>query len=78
VTERRKIEGAQEWLYLAIGSALALYLVIGVIAWTWMILAGVDVPPAFTTILAAIVGSLAGILSPLRPPGTSRGSANDR
>lgn len=71
--ERRKIEGVQEWLYLVIALALALYLVIGVIAWTWMILADVDVPAAFTTILAAIVGSLAGILSPLRPPGTSGG-----
>jgi hypothetical protein len=76
--ERRKIEGAQEWLYLAIAMALALYLVIGVIAWTWMILAGVDVPPAFATILAAIAGSLAGVLSPLRPPGTSRSAATDR
>ncbi len=69
--ERRSIEGVQEWLYLLIASALALYLVIGVIAWTWMILTGVTVPPAFATILAAIVGSLAGILSPLRPPGRS-------
>jgi hypothetical protein len=76
VTER-KIEGTQEWLYLAIASALALYLVIGVIGWTWMILAGVEVPAAFTTILAAIVGSLAGILSPLRPPGTSGGTTDD-
>jgi hypothetical protein len=71
--ERRRVEGLQEWLYLVIGSALALYLVIGVIAWTWMIFAGVDVPAAFGTVLAAIVGSLAGILSPLRPPGRSEG-----
>jgi hypothetical protein len=72
--EQRSIEGLQEWLYLVIAFALAIYLVIGVIAWTWMILADVEVPAAFGTVLAAIVGSLAGILSPLRPPGTSRTS----
>jgi hypothetical protein len=73
VRERLRIEGVQEWLYLVIAVALALYLVIGVIAWTWMIFAGIEVPGAFGTILAAIVGSLAGILSPLRPPGRSGG-----
>jgi integral membrane sensor domain MASE1 len=68
----RRIENLQEWLYLVIASAMALYLVIGIIAWTWMIFAGVAVPSTFATVLAAVVGSLAGILSPLRAPGRTR------
>lgn len=63
-----KIQGPQEWLYVLIVGALALYLVIGVIAWSWMILAGIPTPGAFTTTLAAIVGALAGVLSPLKGP----------
>jgi cation transporter-like permease len=65
---RRKIEGPQEWLYVIIVGALALYLVIGVIAWSWMLLAGIPAPGAFTAILAAIIGALAGVLSPLKWP----------
>lgn len=41
---QREIRGMQEWLYVIIVGALALYLVIGVIAWTWMILAGRATP----------------------------------
>lgn len=67
---QRKIEGIQEWLYVIIVASLALYLVIGVITWSWMILAGVAAPDSFTTILAAIAGALAGIVAPLQgPPG---------
>lgn len=66
------IQGPQEWLYVVIVSALALYLVIGVVAWTWMILVGIAAPAAFSTILAAIAGALGGILSPLRAPGSAR------
>ena len=67
---RSRIDGPQEWLYVIIVSALALYLVIGVIAWTWMIIAGIPVPDAFATILAAVTGALAGVVAPLqRPPG---------
>jgi hypothetical protein len=72
MTTQRRIEGMQEWLYVVIVTALALYLVIGVVAWTWMILAGIPAPDAFSTILAAIAGSLAGVLSPLRAPGDGR------
>jgi hypothetical protein len=72
MTTQRRIEGMQEWLYVVIVTALALYLVIGVVAWTWMILAGIPAPDAFSTILAAIAGSLAGVLSPLRAPGDRR------
>jgi hypothetical protein len=61
--------GVQEWMYVLIVGALASYLVIGVLAWSWMILAGVETPDAFTTLLAAIAGALAGVLSPLRAPG---------
>jgi hypothetical protein len=74
MTRTPRIEGLQEWLYVVIVTALALYLVIGVAAWTWMILTGVSVPGAFSTILATIAGSLAGILSPLRAPGRDRGA----
>lgn len=59
--------GIEEWLYVAIAGALALYLVIGVVAWAWMILEGVQAPDAFTTVLSTIAGGLIGILSPLRP-----------
>ncbi len=72
---RRKIQGAQEWLYVIIVASLALYLVIGVLAWTWMILAGIPAPSAFTTILAAIAGALAGIVTPLQAPPGREGDA---
>lgn len=70
--DRRRIEGLQEWLYLVIGSALALYLVIGVIAWTWMILTGIQAPGPFTTTIAATLGALAGVLTPLQRPSARR------
>jgi len=58
--------------------SLALYLVIGVIAWTWMILSGIAAPDAFATILAAIAGALAGIITPLQAPGSrDRGSPQE-
>ncbi|QBI19292.1 hypothetical protein ER308_06880 [Egibacter rhizosphaerae] len=66
MTSSRRMQTVQEWLYVIIVGALALYLVIGVIAWTWMILAGIAAPDAFATILAAIAGALAGIVSPLQ------------
>lgn len=59
--DRRPAEG---WLYAIVIGSLALYLVIGVIAWTWMILAGVDVPSGFTTVLSTIAGGLIGIVAP--------------
>ena len=65
---RKNIQGTQEWLYVIIVASLALYFVIGVLAWTWMILAGIAAPSAFTTILAAIAGALAGIVTPLQAP----------
>lgn len=65
----------QEWLYVIIVGALALYLVIGVLAWTWMILVGVPAPEAFTTVLAAIAGALAGVVTPLQGPAGNRGDS---
>ncbi|MFP4635848.1 MAG: hypothetical protein ACLFRD_08305 [Nitriliruptoraceae bacterium] len=67
---RWNMQDVQDWLYVVIVGALALYLVIGVVAWTWMILTGVAVPDAFATILAAIAGALAGIVTPLSRPGS--------
>ena len=69
---QRSIQTVQEWLYVVIVAALALYLVIGVIAWTWMILAGIAAPDAFAAILAAIAGALAGIVAPLQAPGAKQ------
>jgi hypothetical protein len=69
VPAHRGSKSVEEWLYVIIVGALALYLVIGVIAWTWMILAGIPAPDAFATILAAIAGALAGVITPLRGPG---------
>lgn len=67
----------QEWMYLIIVSALAAYLVIGILAWTWMILAGVPAPEAFTTVLAAVVGALAGMVAPLQGPARSSSAPAD-
>jgi hypothetical protein len=72
---RPRIEGVQEWLYVIIVASLALYLVIGILAWTWMILVGIPAPDAFTTILAAIAGALAGMVTPLQGPPTRRDGA---
>ena len=75
----RNIEGPREWLSIIIVVSLALYLVIGVVAWAWMILKGEDVPAAFGTVLAAIIGAFAGVLAPLRPPPRGRrGGPGDR
>lgn len=65
-----RIRGVQEWLYVVIVTGLTLYLVLGIVAWTWMIMTGVSAPDAFVTILAAITGALAGIVTPLRGPGS--------
>lgn len=73
----QRIEDVQDWLYVIIVGSLALYFVIGLIAWTWMILIGVTAPDAFTTILAAIAGALAGIVTPLQRPGDNRSSDAD-
>jgi Na+/H+ antiporter NhaA len=66
------IDTVQDWLYVVIVAGLTLYLVIGVVAWTWMIVSGIAAPDAFATILAAISGALAGIVTPLQPPGANR------
>jgi hypothetical protein len=59
----------QDWLYVLIVGSLALYAVIGVIAWTWMIIRpDVETPPAFATVMAAVIGALAGIVAPLSSP----------
>jgi hypothetical protein len=65
----RGFHDLQDWLYVIIVGALALYLVIGILAWTWMILAGISAPDAFTTTIAAVVGALAGMVTPLQRPG---------
>lgn len=65
VTER-----LEPWIVVVVVGAMAAYLVIGIIAWTWMIVRGVGAPDSFVTILAAIVGVFGGIIAPLRGPGT--------
>jgi hypothetical protein len=75
MTPAGRIQGVQEWLYVIIVASLALYLVIGILAWTWMILVGIPAPDAFTTILAAIAGALAGMVTPLQGPPGRRGEA---
>lgn len=70
----RRLAEVNDWLYIAIVAALALYLVIGVIAWTWMLLTGVSAPDAFTTILSTIAGGLIGILAPIGPRDSTRGT----
>jgi CHASE2 domain-containing sensor protein len=76
MARQRWVDGVQEWLYVIIVASLALYLVIGLLLWSWMILVGRATPDAFTTILAAIAGALAGIVTPLQgPPPRRRESA---
>jgi Na+/H+ antiporter NhaA len=64
----RRLEGIEDWLYVIIVTSLALYLLIGVIAWTWMIITGIQAPGPFTTTIAAVLGALAGIVTPLQRP----------
>jgi hypothetical protein len=71
--ERRR-PTAQGWgrpvddvLYVAIAGALALYLVIGVVAWAWMAVRQIEAPAAFTTTITTVAGGLIGLLAPLRP-----------
>lgn len=71
MTAPRRIDHLQEWAAVIIVFALALYLVIGIVAWTWMLLNDIEVPGAFATVLAAVIGAFAGVLTPLRMP--SRG-----
>ncbi len=70
----RRTDELQDWLHVVIVTALASYLVIGVVAWTWMLLAGIDAPEAFTTILSTIAGGLVGILAPI---GRTSGAGSD-
>ncbi len=70
----RRLAWINDWLYIVIVGALALYLVIGVIAWTWMLLSDVSAPGAFTTILSTIAGGLIGILAPIGPRDSQRGT----
>jgi hypothetical protein len=68
----RLLETIEDWLYVIIVASLALYLLIGVIAWTWMILTGIQAPGPFTTTIAATLGALAGVLTPLQRPSARR------
>ena len=68
VSVSRNLEGPREWLSFIVVVSLALYLLIGLVAWVWMILAGIEAPAAFGTVLAAIIGAFAGVLTPLRLP----------
>jgi hypothetical protein len=63
-----KIKSIHGWLQVIILGSLALYLVIGVVVWSWLILSGVPAPGGFTTMLGAVAGALAGIASPLHGP----------
>ena len=74
MTAPRRIDHLQEWASVIIVFALALYLVIGIVAWTWMLLNDIEVPGAFATVLAAVIGAFAGVLTPLRMP--SRGHSD--
>lgn len=68
MSSSHNLEGPREWLSIIVVVSLALYLLIGLAAWVWMILAGIEVPAAFGTVLAAIIGAFSGVLTPLRLP----------
>lgn len=64
------------WLYLVVVGALALYFIIGAVAWAIIAYEGRTVPDSFSTILATIAGGLVGILAPSasgRGPGDGSG-----
>lgn len=69
--QSRRPPAVPDWLYLVVVGALALYFLIGAVAWAIIAYEGRTVPDAFSTILATIAGGLVGILSP-------PGSAHDR
>ncbi len=73
-------EGPMEWLSFIIVVTLALYLLIGLVAWVWMLFRpDIETPAAFGTVLAAIIGAFAGVLTPLRmPSGTGREAGEAR
>ncbi len=56
--------GAPNWLYALIVGSLALYLLVGVVAWVIMIFSGIRMPDGFAAILATIAGGLIGLLTP--------------
>jgi hypothetical protein len=58
----RLIDTAQ----LIVAISLASYLVVGVVAWTWMIIDGIAVPGPFGTVIATIAGGLLGQLTMVR------------
>lgn len=63
-----------DWLYLVVVTALALYFVIGAVAWAVIAYEGRTVPDSFSTILATIAGGLVGVLA---PSGAGRSSHDD-
>jgi hypothetical protein len=66
------------WLYLVVVGALALYFIIGAVAWAIIAYEGRNVPDSFSTILATIAGGLVGILAPSgagREPDGGRGGS---
>ncbi len=70
---KRRVEGIEDWLYVIIVASLALYLLIGVIVWTYLMTQpDLDVPAPFVTTIAATLGALAGIVTPLQRPSARR------
>lgn len=62
--QRRPPPALPNWLYLVVVGALALYFLIGAVAWAVIAYEGRTVPDSFATILATIAGGLVGILAP--------------
>lgn len=65
--ERDSPTRVPEWLYALIVGALSIYLVIGIVVWGLLLLTDRSVPTGFATVLAAVIGGLVGVLSPVRP-----------
>lgn len=58
-----------DWLYRVMIVALAIYFVVGGVAWVVLLFQGRGVPDSFATILAAIAGGLVGTLGSRVGPG---------
>jgi hypothetical protein len=67
--------GAPNWLYALIVASLALYLLVGVVAWVIMIFLGIRMPDGLAATLATIAGGLIGILT---PSAMTQGASDDQ
>lgn len=60
----KRMNAFDEWLYVLIVLALALYFVIGGIAWAVLTYDGKEMPEGLAATIATVGGGLLGVLAP--------------